>query len=237
MRRQRLDQRRDVEGPVQAHLEQAHLLAARHHPLDGLVRGLGAGAHHHHHPLRLRVAHVVEQSVAPPGEAREAVHHGRDLARAHVVERVHRLARLEVGVGVVGRAPQGRVVGRERAGAVRRDGSGVLSSARSASSGTISILLDLVRRAEAVEEVEERHARLERRRVRDGREIVRLLHGARAEQGEARLPAGHRVGVVAEDRERVRRDGARRDVHHEGRELAGDLVHVGDHRAAAPATP
>ena len=46
-----------------------------------------------------------------------------------------------------------------------------------------------------------------------GGEVVRLLHRVRAEQREAGLPAGHHVGVVAEDRQRVRRERARRDVH------------------------
>ena len=50
---------------------------------------------------------------------------------------------------------------------------------------------------------------------------------------EAGLAAGHHIGVVAEDRQRVRRQRARRDVHDERRQLAGDLVHVGDHQQQA----
>ena len=96
--------------------------------------------------------------------------------------------------------------------------------------GELLDLRDLVRRAEAVEEVQERNARLERRRVRDRREVVRLLHRFGAEHREAGLAAGHHVGVVAEDRQRVRGEGARRHVHGEGRQLARDLVHVGDHQ-------
>ena len=45
--------------------------------------------------------------------------------------------------------------------------------------------------------------------------------------------AGHHVGVVAEDRERVRRERARRDVQAERRQLAGDLVQVRDHQQQA----
>ena len=96
-----------------------------------------------------------------------------------------------------------------------------------------SILRDLVRGAEAVEEVEERHARRERGRVGDRGEVVGLLDRARAEQREAGLAAGHDVGVVAEDRERVGGDRAGGDVHAEGRQLAGDLVHVRDHQEQA----
>ena len=35
------------------------------------------------------------------------------------------------------------------------------------------------------------------------REVVGLLHVAGAQQGEAGLPAGHHVGVIPEDRQRV----------------------------------
>ena len=56
---------------------------------------------------------------------------------------------------------------------------------------------------------------------------------ADASMREAGLPAGHHVGVVAEDRERVRGQRPRRDVHAERRQLAGDLVHVGDHQQQA----
>ena len=41
------------EGPVEADLEHADLLALGDQVLDGLVRGLGAGAHDHDHALGL----------------------------------------------------------------------------------------------------------------------------------------------------------------------------------------
>ncbi len=62
-------------------------------------------------------------------------------------------------------------------------------------------LLDLVGGAEAVEEVEERNLRLERRGMRDHRHVVRLLDAVRAEHRKARLTAGHHIALVAEDAE------------------------------------
>jgi hypothetical protein len=54
-----------------------------------------------------------------------------------------------------------------------------------------------------------------------------------AEHGEAGLTAGHDVGMIAEDVQRVCRDGTGGNVEH-GRELlACDLVHVGDHQQQA----
>ena len=53
------------------------------------------------------------------------------------------------------------------------------------------------------------------------------------QQREAGLAHRHHVGVVAEDRQPLRRQRPRGDVHHGRRQLAGDLVHVGDHQQQA----
>ncbi len=90
--------------------------------------------------------------------------------------------------------------------------------------------VQLVRRPEPVEEVHERHPRLERRGLRDQRQVVGLLHRGRGEQREAGLANGHHVRVVAEDRQPLRRERAGGHVQHRRRQLAGDLVHVGDHQ-------
>ena len=66
--------------------------------------------------------------------------------------------------------------------------------------------------------------------MRDGGQVVRLLDRTRCEQRHPGLPACHHVGVVAEDRERVRRDGARRHVQAAGGQLPRDLVEVRDHQ-------
>jgi hypothetical protein len=50
-----------------------------------------------------------------------------------------------------------------------------------------------VRRTEAVEEVQEGDARLERRGVRNRSHVVRFLHRVRAQHREAGLSAGHDV--------------------------------------------
>ena len=62
--RQRGEEVLDGERPVQAHLQQADLLALRDQVLDRLVGGLGAGAHHDDDALGIGRADVVEQVVA-----------------------------------------------------------------------------------------------------------------------------------------------------------------------------
>ena len=93
--------------------------------------------------------------------------------------------------------------------------------------------VQLVRGAEPVEEVQERHARAQRGGLRDERQVVGLLHGCRCEQGEPRLAGRHHVRVVAEDRQALRRERPGGDVQHRRRQLAGDLVHVRDHQQQA----
>jgi len=87
-----------------------------------------------------------------------------------------------------------------------------------------------MRGAEPVKVVQERNARFETRGMSNRRKVVRLLHGVRAQQGEASLTTRHDVGMIAKDRQRVCRQCARGDVHCEGRQLAGDPVHVRDHQ-------
>ena len=65
--------------------------------------------------------------------------------------------------------------------------------------GELFDLLHLVRRPEAVEEVDERHARLQGRSLRNQGHIHDLLHRTRADEAEAGRTHSHHVAVVAED--------------------------------------
>ena len=64
----------------------------------------------------------------------------------------------------------------------------------------------------------------------DQRDVLRLLYRRRAQHREAGRARRHHVGVIAEDRQRVRGDRSRGNVDHRGRQLAGDLEHVRDHQ-------
>ena len=105
--------------------------------------------------------------------------------------------------------------------------------ARRSSVGELLDLGDFVRGAEAVEEMQERDARFQRGGLRDQRHVHDFLHRIRGQHAEAGGARGHHVAVVAEDRERLRGQRARRDVEHRRGQLAGDLVHVGDHQQQA----
>ena len=230
--RQRLDQLARRERPVEPDLCHADALAARLQVAHRLARGLGAGAHQHEHALGLRVAAVVDEPVAAAGPLPELVHHLLHDAGHAGVEGVDGLARLEVDVRVLGGAADERPLGRQGALAVRADQL-VGDQRPQVVVGEQLERVQLVRGAEPVEEVHERHPRPERRRLRDQRQVVRLLHRRRRQQREAGLAHGHHVGVVAEDRQPLRRQRPRGHVQHRRGELAGDLVHVRDHQQQA----
>ena len=168
----------------------------------------------------------------PASDGGETVHLALNDRRQGVVIRVARLDALEIRVGVLRRAAQHGMIGTERTTAKGGDFAFV-DHASQVVVGERRDLRHFMRGAEPVEEMQERHPRAQRRRLGDGRHVLRFLNGVRSQHGETGLPHRHHVGMIAEDRQRVRGQGSRRDVHHERRQLAGDLVHVGDHQQQA----
>ena len=92
---------------------------------------------------------------------------------------------------------------------------------------------DLVRGAETVEEVQNRHAALDGGQVGDGAQIHGLLGVGGGDHGVAGLTTCHHVGVVAEDAQGMGGQRTGGDVDDTGHQLAGDLVHVRDHQQQA----
>ncbi len=231
-RRQRGQQVGRRERPEQADPEHADALARVHQRVDGLLDRAARRAHHDDHPLGIGSPVVVDQTVSPAGPRRELVEDPFDDPRDGEMERVRRLARLEEHVGVLGGAPDDRGVGGQ---AACTEGENVLV----ADQGADVVVtqdgdpVDLVGGPEPVEEVQERDPRPQRGRVGDQREVVGLLDRSGREHRPAGRAGVHHVAVVAEDRQGVGRQRARGDVDHRGRQLAGDLEHVGDHQQEA----
>ena len=118
---------------------------------------------------------VLERLVAAPGVLREAEHRLLEQTRHGRIEGTRRLAGLEEDVGILGRSAQARVVRGEGSQLHRRD---VLLIDKRAQVVLREGLdhVDLVRRPEAVEEVEERHAALEARDEGESGHVLSLLH-------------------------------------------------------------
>ena len=107
-RGQRLDQRLCRKRPVQPQLHHADALAAAVEPGHGLLDRLAPRPHDDQHTIGLRVADVVDDVVAAAGALGETRHRVLDDVRYAGIEGVHRLARLEVDVRVLSRAPNER---------------------------------------------------------------------------------------------------------------------------------
>ena len=212
-----------------AHYEDAGFLAVGVEPRGALGGGLGAGAHDDDHALGVRVALVVEKVVAAAGESGKFLEQILHRPGNRRVERVAAFAGLKKRVRVLRRAPEHRGVGGERPRAECR----YVLVADQRAEDVLADQVDfahLVRGAETVEEMHERHARAQRGRVGNGRHVLRFLHGGGRQHGHTDLAAGHHVRVVAENGQRVRGERACGDVKHERMQFAGDFVEVGDHQ-------
>ena len=221
-----------VEGPVQAHLHHANLFALAHERVHGFLGGLGARTHQHDHALCVLRAVVVEEAIAAACQLGKTIHHRLHDAGNGRVERRAGLARLEEHVGILCRAANERAIRRK---SVLAEGDQVLvvhqGAKRLVADGLN--LAYLVRGAEAVEEMDEGNARLERGDLRHGGKIRHFLHGVRGQHRPSGRAAGHHVAVIAEDRERVRGQSAGRNVHRSRGQLTGNLEHVGNHQQQA----
>ena len=222
----------DRERAIEADFEEADFFAAGGESLDGFVGGFGAGAHHDDDALGVGSADVIEKMIGAADDLGELVHGGLDFVGGGVVDGIDGLAHLEEDVGILRGAAKNGMIGRESALAMLEDAIHIDHGAEIVVVEDFD-LVDLVRGAEAVEEMEEGDAGFERGGMGDEGEVHRLLHGIRGEHGVAGGAAEHDIAVVAEDGERVRGDGAGGDVEGGGRQLAGDLIHVGDHEQQA----
>ena len=91
-------------------------------------------------------------------------------------------------------------------------------------------LLDLVRGAEAVEEVKYRDSALDSGKMRYRAKIHYFLLVGLAKHCVTGLTTGINVGMIAEYIKCVRGNAARRNVDNAGKQLACHLVHIGDHK-------
>ena len=162
----------------------------------------------------------------------EAVHDGLHDARDSGVIGAAGFARLEEDVRILRGAAKEGPIGAERVLAELDDVFVVDQRAdRLVADG--ENFADFVRGAEAIEEMNERNARLEGGDLCDERHVGDFLHGVRCEHRPSGGAASHHVGVIAENRKRVGGQGASRYVHGGRRQFTGDLVHVGNHQQQA----
>jgi len=216
------------EGTVEVNSDEADFLALRGEVVDGLADGLGHRAHGDDDAVGILCAVIVKQAVLATSDFADFVHVVLDDGGHSGVVVVARLAVLEEDVGVLGGATGNGLVGIH--GAVAESCQCVLVDEGSEVVLLKRLdLLNLVRSAETVEEVDKGHATLDGAEVSDGSEVHHLLYRALAKHCEARLTGSHHVLMVAEDTQRVRSQGTRRNMEDAGEEFASNLVHVRNH--------
>ena len=148
------------ERAVEVYGHQAHLFALGGQVVDGLADGFGHGTHGDDDAVGILCAIVREQAVLASRDFGNLVHVFLYDGGHCIIVRVARLAVCEERVGVLGHASCHGMFGRE--GAVAELGQCLLVYERS----EVVVLqhldfLNLVRGAETVEEVQERHAALD----------------------------------------------------------------------------
>ena len=81
--------------------------------------------------------------------------------------------------------------------------------------------------------MQKRHACLKRGQMGHKRKIHNLLHRRACKHCKAGLTAGHNIGMVAENGKRMSGQRTGAYMEYAGQQLAGDLIHVGDHQQQA----
>ncbi len=219
----------DGERTVEPHLQHAHPLPGTPQEIRGLARGFRRRPHQYNDPLGVGCPLILEQAVGSAGERSKAIHTGlHDLRHSRIV-RITGLARLEKGVGIMGRATHHRMF--------RRQGARPVCAHKVFADHCPDVLIrhqtqvvHFVRGPEAVKEMQEGNPRLERCRLRNQRHVVGLLHRAGGQQRKTGPAGGHDIGMVTKDRQRGGRQCAGRHMKYGRGQLARDLVHVRQHQ-------
>ena len=138
--------------------------------------------------------------IGTPDERGELVHRRLHFFRARIVNGIDGLSHLEEDVGILRRSAEHGMIRRKRALAMLENALHINEHAHVVF-GKHFDLVDFMRSAESVEEMQKGNARRKRHRLRDQRSVVRLLHRGGRQHGEAGAAHRHHVGVVAEDRQ------------------------------------
>ena len=222
------------EGAIQAHLNQAYLLFLIFgiDIVDDLFRRIANGTHGNHHGFRRGRAIVVKQVIAAADAFVDLIHGLLHHGGQCIIVAVCCFTGLEENVRILSAAAQHRMIG------VQGFGTETLDQRRVEHVVEIVIvpgrhLANLMGCAESVEEVQERNFSLQRGQMSHSRQIHDFLRIVGAQQSITRLTAGHDIGVIAEDGQRMSGQRAGRYMDHAGQLASGNLVHVGDHQQQA----
>ena len=218
-----------AEGTVEANLNKTVFAACGVEIVNSFLNGIANGAHGNDNMLRVSGAIVVKELVVGADFGVDLVHilfHNRGK---RIIKFIAGFACLEENIRVLCGSAGDRVVGVESIFAERF----YCVEIRKVFELFIVPYLDflnLVGGSEAVKEMDERNAALNRGKVGDGGEIHNLLRVAGAKHGKAGLTAGVNVGMIAENAQCVGSKGACGNVNNRRKQLARHFIHIRNHK-------
>ena len=162
--RQRLQQVPAGKRTVEAHVD--HTDAFFRQRIDRFDNGFRARAHQYDDALCFGIAEIIKKVVLAPRQYGKTMHRFPHDLRRRVVESVDGFATLEIDVGILSRAADEGVVGIERTMTVLVDELVVDHHLHLFIADELD-LVDFVRGAKAVKEMNKRDPRLQCRGVRD----------------------------------------------------------------------
>ena len=199
---------------------------------NGRFSRIGARTHDDDNLFGVLRTDIVDQMILTAGDFGILIHRFLNDARNLFIIGVRSFANLEEHVGVLRRTAQQRVIRRQSVFTVER-GRQAFNVLRQIFIGDRFDLVDFVRSAETVEEMHEGHAGFQRGILRNRGKVLCFLNVVRADHRQARLTAGHHVGMVAENRQSVRGNGTSGNMNDERGQFAGDFVQVRNHQQQA----
>ena len=221
------------EGTVQTDFDQTVFLALCVQFIDAFFYRFRARAHDYDNVFGVFCSDVIKQMIFSSCQRRNFVHHFLYDVGRRVIVTICGFSVLEVSIAVLRRAALYGMFGIERA---RLEFGNVFVQSFFLEYGFHFLIIDRIdlthfmRSTESVEEVDERHARTERGKVRNKRKIHYFLNGTARDHCKSRLTACHDVRMVAEDVQRMCGKGARRNVHNHGEQFARNFIHIGNHQ-------
>ena len=217
------------EGTVEVNGDNTNLLALLVQVINHLLQGLGNRTHRYNDLLSILSTIVGEGLVLTTGDLRDLLHSVGNHIGNCIVETVCSLTSLEIDIGVLSRTASYGVLGVE--GACAELSQSLTIEQRSQTSLVDELdLLNLVRSTETIEEVQEGDTRLDRNDVSHACQVHNLLYRRGSQHCEAGLAGCHYVLVVTEDRQRLSRQCASRNVEYARQQFASDFVHIRDHQ-------
>ena len=148
--------------------------------------------------LRIRRTHIIEQVIRAPDDLGKMIHYLLHFFWTDGIERTHCLAGLEIYIRVLRRTAQNWMVRGKRPLTVFKNAIHVDECPQIVFAEHLD-LVDLMRGAEPIKEMQKRDTGFESRCMRNQRHVHGLLDRVGAEHREPRSSARHHIRMIAKN--------------------------------------